>query len=314
MVTLFCFCCDHRNPAGARFCNACGTPLHLKPCKHCDAINTRAAAHCHKCGETFALEFLALDEVAERPEVPESAPVPAPVEATAPPSRQGVFRTRIVALAPGHDGHGAAIRVFRLPAARYRARRGGHRRAFATRGSSGRRAAPPEAPPLATFTPPTAARSPLPSSEPSGAGAGPARAGDVKEADAAGSCEGPGSIGPPDRQTKRTGERRQVESRASPAGCSPDSIGAGRGDKPAGGPSSSRGAVVTGPGPDRAADDRYAARSTCPVGGRWNPVRRHHGERAQGGQLLLRRAWDRPCAEGVALDPACDVRMMPKGN
>src|SRR5690348_15099002 len=45
-----CAFCDHRNPAGARFCNDCGSPLHLKPCKRCDAVNDEAATTCCRCG------------------------------------------------------------------------------------------------------------------------------------------------------------------------------------------------------------------------------------------------------------------------
>lgn len=57
MEALQCFCCDQPNPAGARYCNDCGTPLHLKPCKQCDAINDRPAMHCHQCGAEFAFPF-----------------------------------------------------------------------------------------------------------------------------------------------------------------------------------------------------------------------------------------------------------------
>lgn len=57
MEALQCFCCDQPNPAGARYCNDCGTPLHLKPCKQCDAINDRPAMHCHQCGAEFAFLF-----------------------------------------------------------------------------------------------------------------------------------------------------------------------------------------------------------------------------------------------------------------
>src|SRR5690349_12326063 len=45
-----CSFCDHHNPAGAKFCNDCASPLHLKPCKRCDAINHQAATKCYKCG------------------------------------------------------------------------------------------------------------------------------------------------------------------------------------------------------------------------------------------------------------------------
>src|SRR5258706_7423734 len=50
-LTPQCFFCDHINPAGATFCNDCGSPLHLKPCKHCEAINDQAAKNCYKCGK-----------------------------------------------------------------------------------------------------------------------------------------------------------------------------------------------------------------------------------------------------------------------
>ena len=45
-----CPFCDHRNPVGAKFCNDCGSPLHLKPCNQCDAVNHQAATNCYKCG------------------------------------------------------------------------------------------------------------------------------------------------------------------------------------------------------------------------------------------------------------------------
>jgi hypothetical protein len=45
-----CLFCDHVNPLGAKFCNDCGSPLHLKPCKQCEAINDHAAQNCYRCG------------------------------------------------------------------------------------------------------------------------------------------------------------------------------------------------------------------------------------------------------------------------
>lgn len=50
-----CPFCDHRNPGDARFCNACASPLHLKPCKQCDAVNDEAATNCYKCGAAYAV-------------------------------------------------------------------------------------------------------------------------------------------------------------------------------------------------------------------------------------------------------------------
>jgi ribosomal protein L40E len=45
-----CPFCDRHNPAGAKFCNDCGSPLHLKPCNRCGAVNEQAATNCYKCG------------------------------------------------------------------------------------------------------------------------------------------------------------------------------------------------------------------------------------------------------------------------
>jgi hypothetical protein len=48
-----CPFCNHANPAGAKYCNDCGSPLHLKPCNHCEAINDEVASNCYKCGAEF---------------------------------------------------------------------------------------------------------------------------------------------------------------------------------------------------------------------------------------------------------------------
>jgi len=32
MPAITCLFCDHANPAGAKYCNECGSALHLKPC------------------------------------------------------------------------------------------------------------------------------------------------------------------------------------------------------------------------------------------------------------------------------------------
>ena len=52
-----CPFCDHRNPAGAKFCNECAAPLHLKPCSQCHAINDHAATNCYKCGAACPVSF-----------------------------------------------------------------------------------------------------------------------------------------------------------------------------------------------------------------------------------------------------------------
>ncbi len=52
-----CAFCDHRNPAGSKFCNDCAAPLHLKPCNQCDAVNHQTATSCYKCGAACPLSF-----------------------------------------------------------------------------------------------------------------------------------------------------------------------------------------------------------------------------------------------------------------
>jgi hypothetical protein len=72
-----CPFCDHRNPTGARFCNDCASPLQLKPCKHCDAVNDQAATNCYNCGAAYPASFTAPDLTPVGP-----AADPAPAAAT----------------------------------------------------------------------------------------------------------------------------------------------------------------------------------------------------------------------------------------
>ena len=51
-----CLFCEHGNPDGARFCNACGSTLDLKPCDRCEAVNHWSALRCHKCSVSFGAE------------------------------------------------------------------------------------------------------------------------------------------------------------------------------------------------------------------------------------------------------------------
>lgn len=54
MQSLVCPLCAHANPAGAKFCNECGSPLKLVACKRCDAINRASAGCCYRCGAPLA--------------------------------------------------------------------------------------------------------------------------------------------------------------------------------------------------------------------------------------------------------------------
>ena len=47
---LQCLFCQHVNPAGATFCNTCGSQLQLQQCDRCGSINKRSASNCYKCG------------------------------------------------------------------------------------------------------------------------------------------------------------------------------------------------------------------------------------------------------------------------
>ena len=48
-----CRFCDHHNPASSKFCNDCGSPLHLRPCNQCQAVNDQAATYCYQCGAQY---------------------------------------------------------------------------------------------------------------------------------------------------------------------------------------------------------------------------------------------------------------------
>jgi Double zinc ribbon len=54
MQSTDCPFCTHANPAGAKFCNECGSPLHLAPCRHCDAVNHVDDVQCYRCGASLA--------------------------------------------------------------------------------------------------------------------------------------------------------------------------------------------------------------------------------------------------------------------
>ena len=69
-----CPFCDHHNPAGAKFCNDCGSPLHLKPCNQCDAVNHQAATKCYKCGAECPALFTTPGAT---PVLPAAEPTPA---------------------------------------------------------------------------------------------------------------------------------------------------------------------------------------------------------------------------------------------
>src|SRR6266550_9057665 len=72
MFSLRCVFCGNGNPAGAKFCNECAAPLHLKPCNECDAINDRSARSCDKCGADFPMDRATIEGL-PRAVAPDSA-------------------------------------------------------------------------------------------------------------------------------------------------------------------------------------------------------------------------------------------------
>ena len=71
--------CDHANPVGSRFCNACGVPVHLAECPHCDAVNDISSPACYKCAQPLSNFH---GEVAEPLATPITAAAAMPSERT----------------------------------------------------------------------------------------------------------------------------------------------------------------------------------------------------------------------------------------
>src|SRR5205823_3192282 len=81
-----CPFCDHHKPAGAKFCNDCGSPLHLKPCNQCHAVNHQAATNGYKCDAEFPALFTT-------PEATPVSPAADPTSVWATPGDVGVAAT-----------------------------------------------------------------------------------------------------------------------------------------------------------------------------------------------------------------------------
>jgi Double zinc ribbon len=95
MSLFHCRFCEHDNPAGARFCNECGSPLYLKPCPQCEAVNDGAAPQCFQCGAALpkddADQEASVAAMAVLSNATESAGAPGGVER---PSAPGAFTER----------------------------------------------------------------------------------------------------------------------------------------------------------------------------------------------------------------------------
>ena len=75
MLPTQCAVCDHKNPPDAKFCNECGSPLHLTWCSHCGAVNDRASTHCYSCGAQILVQSMAA-EAAPHSAVPAATAAP----------------------------------------------------------------------------------------------------------------------------------------------------------------------------------------------------------------------------------------------
>jgi Double zinc ribbon len=98
MTSSTCCFCAHLNPAGAKFCNECASPLHLKPCRACDAVNARDAQACYRCGAAMQAA----------PDVPEASPER--IVAEAGEMLAALQRELVAATAPGAVARSESIR------------------------------------------------------------------------------------------------------------------------------------------------------------------------------------------------------------
>lgn len=103
MSRATCLFCSHDNPPGARFCNECGSPLHLKLCRECEAVCNSGDTTCNRCGATFAVDPDAVAPAAREHDVPSTAPEAEPIEEIREPVVEALF-----AHAPYVEGRSAA--------------------------------------------------------------------------------------------------------------------------------------------------------------------------------------------------------------
>jgi len=103
-----CLFCKHDNPQGSKFCNECGSPLHLKLCSECEAINEAASKYCYKCGAAFSAvpdatageAPTAIEAVTQVPDEAVTSIAPPFVDESPPAPRSRLRRGLAVALTP----------------------------------------------------------------------------------------------------------------------------------------------------------------------------------------------------------------------
>ena len=108
MFVSQCLFCKHDNPQGSKFCNECGSPLHLKLCSECEAINEAASKYCYKCGAAFSAvpdatageAPTAIESVMQVPDEAGTSIAPPFVDESPPAPRSRLRRGLAVALTP----------------------------------------------------------------------------------------------------------------------------------------------------------------------------------------------------------------------
>lgn len=99
-----CGFCGHGNPAGSRYCNACGGPLTSEPCPECGAVNNVMATTCQECGASLEDSLgneLFLPLPPEAPAGPRAISQQAETPMESPPPRQ---TAAAIASVTGDDG------------------------------------------------------------------------------------------------------------------------------------------------------------------------------------------------------------------
>ena len=80
----------------AKFCNECGSPLHLKPCPKCDAVNGATSKACYMCGAFFPMRGSELAETeATQPILADDTAEGADLSSDRRPERSGVTATAL---------------------------------------------------------------------------------------------------------------------------------------------------------------------------------------------------------------------------
>lgn len=70
--------CQHQNPDGSRFCNACGTKLDMT-CPACNHVNPPESRFCNACGHNLAATPSSIQPEAQPISEAERSPIEPPI-------------------------------------------------------------------------------------------------------------------------------------------------------------------------------------------------------------------------------------------